>query len=71
VPKKASERRQKALDDAKDLLQMKEDVLMLKEEVKGLRKFLADNKLMGIDKVGDASRAGGKSASKEATEKKL
>jgi hypothetical protein len=52
VPKKASERRKQALDDAQDLLQMKQDVLLLKEEVKGLRKFLADNKFQkGMEKI--------------------
>lgn len=68
MPKKASERKKKALDDAKDLLQMKEDVQLLKEEVKGLRKFLADNKFQGMGKVDD-NRAGGKTASEETTKK--
>jgi hypothetical protein len=68
VPKKASERKQKAMDDAKNFLQMKEDVLMLKEEVKGLRKFLADNKFIGIEKM-NAGREARETSSEEVTKK--
>ena len=55
VPRKASERRQKALEDAKDLIRMKQDLLSLQQEVKRLRNILVDNKLRGVVAEGNGA----------------